>query len=87
VVLAWLIGPIWLGVQCFVFLTNKKSSNMEMVQLQWNFRKRDPASFTLFISLLGLDFFLEQSRLQMFVHRIFTEGIFSSQYLTNELQL
>jgi hypothetical protein len=23
----------------------------------------------------------------MFVHRIFTEGIFSSQYLTNELQL
>jgi hypothetical protein len=64
----------------------KNRSNMEMVQLQWNFAsaKEILHIFYTFVLFVYLDF-RAKSITDAFVHQeFFTEGSFSSQYLSNE---
>ena len=72
-----------------LLLRNKNRSNMEMVQLQWNFASAKEILhifYTFALACLAWIFFRAKSITDavLYIKRIFTEGNFSSQYLTNE---
>jgi hypothetical protein len=56
---------------------------MEMVVMEFRFAKESCIFLHFSYWLVWLDFFLEQSRLRLlYIKRIFTDGSFSSQYLS-----
>ena len=72
-----------------LLLLNKNRSNIEMVQLHWNFGSAKEILhifYTFALACLAWIFFRAKSITDAFLYikRIFTEGNFSSQYLTNE---
>ncbi|MEZ7503839.1 MBOAT family protein [Flavobacterium sp. Arc2] len=72
-----------------LLLLNKNRSNMEMVQLQWNFASAKEILhifYTFVLACLAWIFFRAKSITDAFLYikRIFTDGSFSSQYLSNE---
>jgi hypothetical protein len=85
-----LIGLSGLGfinaLYFLLLLLNKNRSNMEMVQLQWNFLLQEILHIFYTFSLACLaDIFLEQSRSDvLYIKEFFYRRSFSSQYLSNE---
>ncbi|MGO4821822.1 MULTISPECIES: MBOAT family O-acyltransferase [unclassified Flavobacterium] len=72
-----------------LLVLNKNRSNMEMVQLQWNFASAKEILhifYTFALACLVWIFFRAKSITDavLYIKRIFTEGNFSLQYLTNE---
>ena len=72
-----------------LLLRNTNRSNIEMVQLNWNFDSVKVVFqifYTFLLACLAWIFFRANSITDavQYIKRIFTEGNFSSQYLTNE---
>jgi D-alanyl-lipoteichoic acid acyltransferase DltB (MBOAT superfamily) len=72
-----------------LLLRNTNRSNIEMVQLNWNFDSVKVVfqiCYTFLLACLAWIFFRANSITDavQYIKRIFTEGNFSSQYLTNE---
>jgi D-alanyl-lipoteichoic acid acyltransferase DltB (MBOAT superfamily) len=72
-----------------LLLLNKNRSNIEMVQLKWNFASAKEVFhifITFLLACLAWIFFRAKSITEavLYIKRIFTDGSFSSQYLSNE---